>query len=122
MKFKQRPGQALAEFALTTPILLALLTGIADVGWLYNRQLMLTHAAREGARLGTLGQSEAQIRSAVRSTLQASGFVPLPTDAQLQVSLTGGMAHVAVSVAVPTLFAIAGPELTLGATTDMRLE
>jgi Flp pilus assembly protein TadG len=122
MKFRSRPGQALAEFALCSPVLLLLLLGIVDIGWLYNRQLMLTHATREGARLGTLGQSETQIRTAIRTTLQASGFSPLPTDAQLQVSLTGGKAHVAIAVPVPTLFAISGPEITLGATTDMRLE
>ena len=122
MTFRKRPGQAMAEFALCVPVMLALLLGIVDVGWLYNHQLMLTHATREGARLGALGQNASQIRSAIKTQLQSSGFTPVPTDAQIEVDLSGGKAHVAVAVPVPTLFAISGPAITLGATTDMRLE
>ena len=43
-------GQAMVEFALVLPILLALLCGIIDFGWVYYNQITLNNAAREGAR------------------------------------------------------------------------
>jgi Flp pilus assembly protein TadG len=122
MPFQRRPGQALAETALCMPVLLALLLGIIDIGWLYNHQLMLTHAAREGARQGTLGQTGPQIRAAVKSTLQASGFSPLPTDAQVTVDMSGGKAKVTINADVPCLFGTSGPQVKLRAATEMRLD
>ena len=43
-------GQAMVEFALCLPILLALLCGIIDFGWIYYNQISINNAAREGAR------------------------------------------------------------------------
>ena len=43
----RRPGQALVELAMALPLLLALATGIVDVGYLYHHQLLLTDAARD---------------------------------------------------------------------------
>ena len=45
-------GQALAEFALVTPILLILLLGVADLGRLYASMIAVETAAREAADLG----------------------------------------------------------------------
>ena len=122
MTFRKRPGQAMAEFALCAPVLLALLLGIIDAGWLFNHELMLTNAAREGARLGAMGQSTIQIRDAVRDYLTQSGFTPVPTDSQITVDLSNSTSLVTIAVPVPFLFAISGPEVKLGATSKMRLE
>ncbi|HRT82339.1 MAG TPA: TadE/TadG family type IV pilus assembly protein [Oscillospiraceae bacterium] len=43
-------GQSLIEFALILPILLILVGGIIDFGWLFYNQSSLNNAAREGAR------------------------------------------------------------------------
>ncbi len=43
-------GAALVEFALILPILMMLLLGIISAGIVYNRQIALAHASREGAR------------------------------------------------------------------------
>lgn len=50
-------GAAAVEFALLLPLLLVLLFGIIDFGRALNAQITLTQAAREGARLDALGQS-----------------------------------------------------------------
>jgi Flp pilus assembly protein TadG len=118
----KRPGQAMVEFALCAPLLLMLLTGIIDTAWLYNHQLMLINASREGARLGALGKSASDIRDAVRTDLTDSGFTPVPTDGQIAVDLSNGTAKVTLTVSVPWLFAISGPALDLKATAQMRLE
>ena len=44
-------GASLVEFAVLAPLLVTLLLGIAEFGWLYSQQLDLRHGAREGARL-----------------------------------------------------------------------
>lgn len=43
-------GAVVVETALMLPILLLLLFGIIEFGRLYNAQISLTHAAREGVR------------------------------------------------------------------------
>lgn len=43
-------GQALVEFAITMPVLLLLLCGIIDFGWVFTNQLALSYCSREGAR------------------------------------------------------------------------
>ena len=51
---KNEKGQALVELALVLPLLLALLCGIVDFGWIYYNQITLTNAAREGARYAVI--------------------------------------------------------------------
>lgn len=45
-------GASLVEFALILPIFMCLVLGMITGGVLYNRQLQITHAVREGARYG----------------------------------------------------------------------
>lgn len=42
----------MVEFALVLPLLMALLLGIVSAGLTFDREMQLTHAAREGARWG----------------------------------------------------------------------
>jgi Flp pilus assembly protein TadG len=49
--------------ALVLPLLLVLLFGIIDFGRALNEQITLTSAAREGARLAALGQSDVVART-----------------------------------------------------------
>ena len=47
-------GQAVIELALTLPLLLLVVMGIFDFGFLFQRYDVVTNAAREGARVGVL--------------------------------------------------------------------
>src|SRR5262245_19797674 len=47
-------GQAVIELALTLPLLLLVVFGIIDFGFMFQRYESVTNAAREGARLGIL--------------------------------------------------------------------
>lgn len=49
--FKGEKGQSLVEFALVLPVLMLILLGIIEFGWLLNAKITLTSAAREGARV-----------------------------------------------------------------------
>lgn len=122
MPKRQRRGAVMVEFALCVPILLAFLIGIIDVAWLYNHQLVLTNASREGARLGTIGRTEAEVREGVLTYLTASGYEPLPADGDVTVDVAGALSRVEIESVVPMLFAMSGPDVTLGAVTEMRRE
>jgi len=50
-------GAAAVEMALVTPLLLLMLFGLIDFGRMFNAQITLTEAAREGARAVSLGLS-----------------------------------------------------------------
>lgn len=50
MRLKGEKGQSAVEFALVLPILIVLLCGIIDFGWLYCCNIAATNAAREAAR------------------------------------------------------------------------
>lgn len=75
-----RRGDAAAEvveMALVTPLLLLLVMGIVDFGFLFQRYLVITNAAVEGARVATMngyGLADAQAR--VTDYAEAGGIPP----------------------------------------------
>jgi Flp pilus assembly protein TadG len=61
-------GAALVEFALAVPLLLVVIAGIVDFGFVYQRYEVITNAAREGARLASLpGYDAADVEAHVRA-------------------------------------------------------
>ena len=67
--------------AMVTPILLMILAGIFDFGFLFRGWEVVTNAAREGARVGVLPGYDCDvdsedIQSRVDEYMEASGFVP----------------------------------------------
>lgn len=51
---KNDKGVAAVEFALIAPILILLVLGIIEFGWLFNGWITINGAAREGARVATV--------------------------------------------------------------------
>lgn len=80
-------GAAAVEFALIVPVLLLLLFGIIEFGRVYNTQIELTGAAREGARTMAIGNNPAAARAAARAG--APSLNPALTDEQLAVATNG---------------------------------
>ena len=69
------------EFALVLPLLLFVVLGIAEFGFIFQRYEVVTNAAREGARMAVLpgydtAPAEDAIRARVRAYIQA-GRVPI---------------------------------------------
>ncbi len=61
--------------AIVLPILLLIFAGIIDFGFMFQRYEVLTNAAREGARMGTLpGYSPTDVQARVESYLSTSGL------------------------------------------------
>jgi Flp pilus assembly protein TadG len=44
----------MVELALILPVLIALLCGIIDFGWIFGNKLLTSYACREGARYGSV--------------------------------------------------------------------
>jgi Flp pilus assembly protein TadG len=129
-------GAALVEFALVAPLLLVVIAGIVDFGFLFQRYEVLTNAAREGARLGSLpgyvtcGTNSPAVDQRVRSYVQqglnlsaAALTVAMPSNAVVVTCPTialplpgGGTANVTmvnVQVTYTHNFIMLGPVIAL---------
>jgi Flp pilus assembly protein TadG len=62
---RSESGQSLVEFALIFPVLILLLVALFDVGRLVFAYNDITNSAREGARVGVVDQTVANIQSDV---------------------------------------------------------
>ncbi|MHB8963784.1 MAG: TadE/TadG family type IV pilus assembly protein [Saccharofermentanales bacterium] len=51
---KNEKGQAVVELAIAIPVLLLVLCGIIDFGWIFSNKMVITYCSREGARYGTV--------------------------------------------------------------------
>ena len=55
---RKENGQSLVEFAIVLPILLTLLCGVIDFGWIYSNQYKVENAAYAGSRYASLYVSD----------------------------------------------------------------
>ncbi len=120
-------GQSLVEFALILPIMLLILFGIIQFGFIFNGQITVTSAAREGARLGAVGGDNEAIREQVRSAAVALLLEDLEDeDIVINIDETNGRLTVQVNgtvpVIVPFINVFAGNEVAIVAEAVMRME
>ncbi|MFC4058822.1 TadE/TadG family type IV pilus assembly protein [Planomonospora corallina] len=103
-------GAAAVETALMLPVILFLVFAVIDFGRMFNTQIILTEAAREGARSVALGHSAGpRVRSAAQSlpsvTVTATACSPLPApDADAVVEVTHSFEFVTPVAGLAALF------------------
>ncbi|MDQ1301618.1 MAG: hypothetical protein QG637_1540 [Chloroflexota bacterium] len=74
--WRKERGSNLVETALALPVLLLLLAGVADVGRAFSDYIILTGAAREGARYGAYFPSqETLIQDRTLQTASDAGVI-----------------------------------------------
>jgi len=80
-------GQSLVELALVLPLLLLLVVGIIDFGRAYNNYIIITNAAREGARAASHFPDQPEyVKTVVRQEAADSGL-----DAEaISITISGG--------------------------------
>ncbi|MDG5788472.1 pilus assembly protein [Evansella sp. AB-P1] len=81
---KSEKGQGTVELAISLVLLLIILFGIIDFGRLFHANIALNHAGREGARVMSVGSTDTEIVSIIRS--QFSGL----DSSKVDVSITPG--------------------------------
>jgi Flp pilus assembly protein TadG len=112
-------GSELVELALALPLVLLVIAGVIDFGFLFQRYEVVTNAAREGARMAVLsGYScdntlTSDVGSRVQSYLTTSGLTDTPTvncGTGTQTLPSGLTVQVAtVTVTYPSNFLFIGP-------------
>ncbi len=72
---RRRRGTAIVEFAVVLPLLLLLLFGIVEFGWLFLIRQTLVNAAREGCRVAVLKTAtDEDVAARVREVMAPLGF------------------------------------------------
>lgn len=64
-KKRRENGQSAVELALTLPLLVLLICGMIEMGWLASTRLVLDNITREGVRAGIVATSASENTAAV---------------------------------------------------------
>lgn len=87
---RSEQGAELIEMALVLPLLLLIVLGIVDFGFLFQRYVVLTNAAMEGARVATLpGYNASDAIARVQSYAVSGGIIGPVNAVVTPVSLPG---------------------------------
>jgi len=123
----------MVEFVLVLPIFLVLVFAIIDFGMGFHAWLTVTNSAREGARLGSVQASQAQIVQRVQDTAdsldpsnmsvtvtnaQGSPGQSVVVDVDYEYTLITPLSNILGLVGGSSI----GPTLTFSSKADMRLE
>ncbi|MDW7660400.1 MAG: pilus assembly protein [Bacillota bacterium] len=126
--FKKDDGQAMVELALILPVLLLIIMGIIEFGFMFNNYLTLNNISREAARYASLGGTDAE------AAIRATEIAPNLDSAKLTIVITpteagrgrGDSVEVVVtyqySLLTPFLDGIISNGIPLEAKTVMRVE
>lgn len=94
---RERRGQALAEFALLLPILIAVFVGMIEFGQAWHSYQVVTHAGREAGRLAaTPSSSEAEVLAAVNDMLTQASLDPARAEIELHLHSHPGSADTVI--------------------------
>lgn len=87
---QREDGAELIEMAIVLPVLLLLIMGMVDFGFLFRQYLVLTNAAEEGARVASLpGYTSADVTARVAAYATNSGVTGTVDTATIPVALPG---------------------------------
>ena len=127
-QIRDERGQALVEMALVLTILLFLLTGIVEFGRVLSAQLAVSHASREGARVGVVGAADDLINQRAREaagTLETDRVCitvsPLPNERMRGTQLTVRVEY-PVDIVMPFMNKILPDPYWVRGATTMRVE
>lgn len=67
-------GALAVEFGIIAPLLILLVLGIIDFGWMINRESLVNNVSRDAVRVASLDGSYADIDDAITSGLVAYGI------------------------------------------------
>jgi Flp pilus assembly protein TadG len=95
-KARPRRGQSLTEFALTAPLLVAIIVGVIEIGILFSIYVGLANSAREAARAA--------------SVYQYTGTAPVSSDTSAVPTIDAGRALALSTTISETLNPIIAPE------------
>lgn len=125
---RRQQGSVLVEFALLLPLLVLVLFGITEFGRAFAAYLALSHAAREGVRIASLGASDAEIEQLVKSRAAAvdSSKLQVTVTPEESQRLSGSVVSVKVEYVFTVLIRVisdtTGATIPMSTTLSMRVE
>jgi Flp pilus assembly protein TadG len=122
---KSQKGQAMVETALTIPLVLMILFGIADFGRIFHAYLTLDHAGREAARLASLQNTDSVIYTKIENSVVGLDKTKLiksiaPANRPSGIDVTISLSY-DIELLTPFFSSLASP-ITVTDTTVMRVE
>lgn len=125
---KNTRGQAIVEMALLLPLIFLILAGIIEFSLMMNSYLTISHAAREGARLGAVGSTDQEIVDKVNevaSFLDPNNITvvisPQQSERMSGESITVEV-HYEFPIIIPIISDIVGEKIALKSSITMRIE
>jgi len=114
-------GAAAVEFALVLPVLLLLVLGMLEFSRVYNAQISITNAAREGARVMAVqndptAAAQAAVAAAPSVALSTGNVSITPSDCSATPNST---VQVSIAYQLPLMTGWFGPTLALHGTGAM---
>jgi len=86
-RLRSERGAELIEFALILPLLMFIILGLVDFGFMFQRFEVVTNAAREGARIAVLpGYATADVTARVQNYLTTGGVAVTGTNPTVSVT------------------------------------
>ena len=130
MSVRRESGQAIVEFALVLPVLLAAAFAIVLVAEIGVARLALQHATAEGARAGALTNDDENIRETLAAALAplsadrvATNIEPPASEPPRNSDPRGSLLTVSASFEVPVPLGLVGmPRIVVHATSTRRIE
>ncbi|MCW2838028.1 MAG: pilus assembly protein [Marmoricola sp.] len=145
---RDQRGAVAVEFALIVPLLMLLVFGILEFGYMLNRDTIISNASRDGARVASLHGEYQDIMHSITSELAQSGIATTSPTTVISIdcekvdgtvcnvggnatkynTLAGSGATAVISVSyryswiTPVISSIMGTSTTLSQTTQMRVE
>lgn len=109
-------GQAMAELALVLPLLLIIVWGIMQLGFIYNASLVVKYATYAGARAGMVdgrnagSRAERAVRQVVGSSIDSLVLAPGAGRLRLSVNVSRAADEISVQTRyrMPLRFPLAG--------------
>ena len=131
---RDKKGQSLTEFALVSLVLLILFVGIVQFGLIFNAQVKITSAAREGVRWASLGKDPGVVRGEVYNLIKKTPCLNVlsedillgPVIGEAFSPIRGDEVYVhipaTVTIIVPFLGRAIGDEFGINAKASMRYQ
>lgn len=114
---RDQRGVVAVEFALVMPVLLLLVFGVIECGFMLNRDMIVGNASRDGARLASLNGTYDEIRDTIASELQLSGIRTDDPATDIEICIKPDASATCTDMSAGTYDAAA----TSGATTLVRV-
>lgn len=124
-KLKESRGQAIVELAILLPVLLLILLGILEFGRVFSSYMIITHASREGARVGAVGGSDLDVQNTVSNntaTLDSTNMTVTILDGGNRGEPFTVKVGYDIKLVTPLIGVIVGDPLHMEAETSMRIE